>query len=180
MNVPFEFHVVGKTTNEMALLDSGAMENFLDEEVWQRLHIGRVKLPKPLTVHNVDGTENHTGKVEYYCWLKIYYQKRMARMKFYLTSLGGDSFILGYPFLYIFNLSVDWRKARLLEGNVQLETVPFQRADRRVEECQQEARQLTKELTLEMEVWVRRSTVAQQWAWEAHRENEAPTLPLEY
>ena len=22
--------------------------------------------------------------------------------------------------------------------------------------------------------------VAQQWAWEAHRENEAPMLPLEY
>jgi len=67
MNVPFEFRTVGKMTNEMALLNSGATENFLDKEVWRRLCIGRVKLPKPFTVHNVDGTENHTGKVEYYC-----------------------------------------------------------------------------------------------------------------
>jgi hypothetical protein len=29
-------------------------------------------------------------------------------MKFYLTSLGGDNFILGYLFLYAFNPEVDW------------------------------------------------------------------------
>jgi len=74
MNVLFEFRTVGKMTDKMALLNSGATENFLDKEVWQRLCIRRVKLLKPLTVHNMDRTENRTGKVEYYCWLKIYYQ----------------------------------------------------------------------------------------------------------
>jgi len=37
MNVPFEFDTVQKTTNETALLDSGATENFLDENVWDQL-----------------------------------------------------------------------------------------------------------------------------------------------
>lgn len=39
MNVLFEFRTVGKITKEMALLNSGATENFLDEQAWQRLRI---------------------------------------------------------------------------------------------------------------------------------------------
>ena len=118
MNVPFAFHTVQKTTNKIALLDSGAMENFIEEEVWKKLQIGQVQLPQPLTVHNVDGTENRTGKIEFYCWLRIYYQGHPARMRFYLTSLEEDDFILGYLFLYLFNPDIDWRKERLVEGLV--------------------------------------------------------------
>jgi hypothetical protein len=55
MSIPFEFRTVRKTTDKHALLNSGATENFLDENVWRRLQIGQIKLPRPLTVHNVDG-----------------------------------------------------------------------------------------------------------------------------
>ncbi len=74
MNVPFKFHTVQKATNEKALLDSGATKNFVDEEVWSRLKIGRFRLQQPLTVHNIDRTKNCTGKIEFYCWLKVHYQ----------------------------------------------------------------------------------------------------------
>ena len=77
MNVPFPFYTVHKTTKEHALLDSGVTENFLDESVWKELKIGCFKLLRLLTVHNVDGTENRQGKVEYCCWIKIYYQDQM-------------------------------------------------------------------------------------------------------
>jgi len=77
MDVPFPFYTVHKMTKEHALLDSGAMENFLDESAWRELGIGHFKLPRPLTVHNVDGMENRQGKVEYFCWIKIYYQGQM-------------------------------------------------------------------------------------------------------
>jgi hypothetical protein len=113
MNIPLEFNTVQKTTDELALLNSRAIENFLDKDVWKRLKIRRIRLPNALTVYNVNRTENHTGKIEFYCWLKIYYQRCMAQMQFYLTSLGGDSFILGYPFLYIFNPAIDWWRAQL-------------------------------------------------------------------
>ena len=142
MNVPFELCTVWKTTKEQALLDSGATENFLNDAVWQRLKIGRVKLPKPLTVHNVDGMENQTGKVGYYCWLKVYYQYRMAWMKFYITSLGDDDFILGYPFLYLFNPYIDWRAAKLLGGSLRLESVPFRQAEEQMKDCERMVRQL--------------------------------------
>jgi len=49
----------------------------------------------------------------------------MAHMKFYLTSLGGDDFILGYPFLYTFNLEVDWWAAALPGGIIRVETVQY-------------------------------------------------------
>ncbi len=108
MNVPFEFCTVQKTTDELALLDSRATENFINERVWERLYIGQFKLPMPLTVHNVDGTKNHKGKTKFYCWLKISHQRQMECIRFYLTSLGGDNFILRYPFLYAFNPIINW------------------------------------------------------------------------
>jgi len=35
MSIPFKFHTMRQTTNEVALLDSGVTKNFLDEEVWR-------------------------------------------------------------------------------------------------------------------------------------------------
>ena len=96
-----------QTTGEVALLDSGATKNFLNKDVWRRLKIGHFKLSQLLTVHNVDGTENKKGKIEYYCWLKVCHQGQMAQMCFLLTSLSNDHFILDYPFLFAFNPVVD-------------------------------------------------------------------------
>jgi len=67
INIPFPFQMVHKMTEEHALLDSGVTENFLDKSVWRELKIGHFKLPRLLTVHNVDGTENQQRKVEYCC-----------------------------------------------------------------------------------------------------------------
>ncbi len=101
-------------------------------------------------------------------------------MKFYLTSLGDDSFILGYPFLYAFNPNVDWRRAKLHGGPIQLETIGFRKAEQRVEECQRVARQEVGTTAEDEEVWVRKFMVAQQWAREAHKKDEERILPEEY
>ncbi len=46
-------------------------------------------------------------------------------MRFFLTGLGNDHFILGYPFLFAFNPAVDWRAGQLTRGLVWLETIQF-------------------------------------------------------
>jgi hypothetical protein len=46
-------------------------------------------------------------------------------MKFYLTGLGKDEFILGYPFLATFNPKINWTKATIMSGEVEIETLEF-------------------------------------------------------
>ena len=71
LKLPFKFHTMHQMTKDVALLDSRATKNFIDETVWKELNIGQIKLGKSLTVHNVDSTENKQGKIKYYYILKI-------------------------------------------------------------------------------------------------------------
>jgi hypothetical protein len=183
LNLPFRFHTMHQTTEDLALLDSRATENFIDEEVWKTLNIGCFRLDKPLMVHNVDGTENKTGKIEYYCWFKVIHQGRSVRMRFFLTGLGKDHFILGYPFLFIFNLDVDWRRTLLRGGDVRLEMVGFHRAQQRVDYWQEEAQKCVGFLAEDEEIWMHKMTTVQQWAHAACKEKGAEPLqelPEEY
>ena len=101
MNV--SFRTLQSKADKSALIDSGATDNFIDEDTWKRLGIGCKELARPVTVHNVDGTENKQGKITHYCWLRIVKGDKHMLQRFYITSLGKDRIILGYPFLYDFN-----------------------------------------------------------------------------
>ena len=82
--------MVWQVAEEQALLDSGASENFIDEETWKSLGIGAFVLLKPVTIYNVDGTENKQGKITQYYWLQVIKEKQEHQMRFYLTALGKD------------------------------------------------------------------------------------------
>ena len=73
-SVQIEFNFLS-TIHEMAaenaLLDSGATDNFIDHQTAQRLKIRPKELPRPRLLHNVDGTENRTGRITQYCDLLI-------------------------------------------------------------------------------------------------------------
>ena len=56
-------------------------------------------MERPIPIRNVDRTKNKSGNIEYFCWLLVNLGSERAKMKFYLTSLGNDRMILGYPFL---------------------------------------------------------------------------------
>ena len=103
-------------------MDSGATENFIDYDTWKQMGIGKRPLAKPLTVYNVDRSENKQGKITDYCMLRIIFQGRQQLQKFYIASLGKDSIILGYPFLYVFQPTINWQKGVLLGGEVSLQT----------------------------------------------------------
>ena len=71
MQINFTFRTKLTKTDKIALLDSGASENFIDMKTWEELGIGRIKLPRPIPVRNVDGTPNKLGAIKYFCWLKV-------------------------------------------------------------------------------------------------------------
>ncbi len=73
LNLPFNFYTVHQTTKDTTLLDSRVTENFINKTIWKELQIGCFKLNKLLTISNVDRMENKQGKIEHYCWLKVYF-----------------------------------------------------------------------------------------------------------
>jgi len=125
MNVPFQFQTAQMKANKSTLLDSGATENFIDKNTWTWLKIGTNELKEKLILHNVDGMKNKQGELTHFCWLRIKYNKKEALMKFFITSLGKDHLILGYPFLEKFNLKINWTRGEMKEGHLTLESTAF-------------------------------------------------------
>jgi len=125
LKLDFNFRTISNMAEEIALVDSGATENFIDIDVWKHLKIGRFRLSKAIPVHNVDGTMNKKGAIDSYCWLKVRLGEQEKNTKFYLTSIGKERFILGYPFLEAFNPSIDWKKGEIQDGKLKIETLSF-------------------------------------------------------
>jgi hypothetical protein len=79
----------------------------------------------PHRVFNVDGTENLQGKLQHFCMLRVKRGDQESLQKFFITSLGGDCAILGYPWLRTLTPSIDWRNSRILGPKIIIETALY-------------------------------------------------------
>ena len=181
MNV--SFRTSQSKADKSALIDSGATDNFIDEETWKRLGIGKKELARPVTVHNIDGTENKQGKITHYCWLCIVKGEKHMLQRFYITALGKDCIILGYPFLYDFNPKINWKTGKVLGEPVQLQSSRYMHVAKRIFFMQREAvKQVGKPKEGEA-IYVRRTNIAQEWAQKADQNKihlTLDTIPKEY
>jgi hypothetical protein len=80
-----------------ALINSGAMENFIDYRTAVRWRLNTKDLWQPCKVYNVDGTENQGGIISKSCVLCVRRGEQQIAQQFYVTNLGQDRVILGYP-----------------------------------------------------------------------------------
>src|SRR5579864_2811588 len=105
-------------------------------------------------------------------------------MRFYLTSLGKDRFIFGYPFLYAFNPTFDWRSGNMLGPKTQIQTIGFKKDHKRLRQVQFQAiRALGRRPKTGEATYYRRATTSQNMAhkWQAKQGKEAQQgLPKEY
>ena len=62
---------------------------------------------------NVDGTENKKGTIKAYVDLDFKLNDRRFKERFYVTGLGRQKMILGFPWLNKHNPDVDWKKGTL-------------------------------------------------------------------
>jgi hypothetical protein len=53
-----------------------------------------------------------------------------SQQRFYITDLGGDRWILGYPFFKKFNPDINWTNSELKGPKVQMETLLFGKLQR--------------------------------------------------
>jgi len=81
-----------------------------------RLRLGTQKLNNIRTVKNIDGTLNHSGNITHCCDLLVSRNRKQERTRFFVTNLGGDRFIFGYPWLATFNPDINWPEGRV-EGS---------------------------------------------------------------
>ena len=71
MKVRFYTHLSKKGAEGVALVDSGATENFINLRYTQWLNLPIKKLEKPQQLFNVDGTKNRAGNLKFYTDLSV-------------------------------------------------------------------------------------------------------------
>jgi hypothetical protein len=103
-----KFHSRTLHSEVSTLIDSGTMESFIFPDLMEHFNIPTHTLPKPMTIRNVDGTENKSGKVTEATDLDIYYQGKKTTHTFFIISLGNDHIHLEMPFLTVTNPNINW------------------------------------------------------------------------
>jgi len=121
--MPFDLYSAKGKKEERALVDSGATANFVDYKTVKRLGLGSKKLEQVRTVKNIDGTLNVAGNITHACDLLVSHGRKQERTRFFVTNLGGDRFILGYPWLATFNPEINWLEATVNGPRFRVETL---------------------------------------------------------
>jgi hypothetical protein len=93
---------------EFALIDSGATENFINPRTVERLQLPMKQLPHPRIIYNIDGTLNKAGSITHKCQLRVQFKDILRTIDFFITDLGQDRAVLGFPFLKEFNPEINW------------------------------------------------------------------------
>src|SRR5260221_3344537 len=67
-------------------------------------------MDEPRKILNVDGTENKSGELRYYTDLQVQTGTNHTNLRFYLTELGEQKAILGYPWFAAAQPKIDWKR----------------------------------------------------------------------
>src|SRR6266700_1427497 len=68
------------------------------------------KMTNPCKLYNVDRTENRAGEVQFFVNLETRMGANVTKLRFFLSDLGGQKAILGYPWFAVVQPRVDWKK----------------------------------------------------------------------
>jgi hypothetical protein len=107
----------------MALIDSGAGGNFIDEETVKQLQLTRTELRKPIAVRNVDGSHNNNGHITHRTIFDATIAGKRQTLSLLITGLGMQPIILGLPWLIKENPDINWTKGHLQWRNAALTVI---------------------------------------------------------
>jgi len=97
----------------VALLDSGAMENFMNLTYAKWLKLPFKRLAKEHPLFNVDGLTNKSGSIKYYVDLEMQMGTKQTNMRFFLTDMGDHKVIVGYPWFAANQPKIDWAQGQI-------------------------------------------------------------------
>ena len=61
-------------------------------------------------LYNVDGSENKSGCLLFYTDLQVRTGQQTTNLRFFLSDLGEQKAILGYPWFAAFQPHIDWKR----------------------------------------------------------------------
>ena len=93
------------------LIDCSAGGLFIDQNFAKKFKTENLK--ELIKVFNVDGTKNKKGMIKSYVDLEFWIKHKKFREQFYVTRLGKQKIILGFPWLNKHNLIIDWKKGEI-------------------------------------------------------------------
>ena len=108
MTIKAYIHAASKRAEIETLLDSGATENFISEDLAYRMRLPITRLKQPRPLYNVDGTKNVKGDITRFADMEVQTGAKTRRMRFFLTELGSSRLILGYPWFAAMQPKIDW------------------------------------------------------------------------
>ena len=93
------------------LIDCGTGGLFIDQNFTRKFQVENLK--QPIKSFNVDGTENKKEMIKSYVDLEFQIGHKKFKEQFYVTGLGKQEIILGFPWLNKYNLIIDWKKGEI-------------------------------------------------------------------
>ena len=103
-------HSRSKRAKTVALLDSGATENIINISYTQKMNLPIQRLTQERRLFNVNGTPNKAGTLKYYTDIVTRTGTKRTRLRYFLTDLGDNQVILGYPWFASAQPRNDWAK----------------------------------------------------------------------
>jgi len=82
-----------------ALLDSGAIGNFIDQDFIRTKGINTRSISRPIPVYNMDGSPNEAGQISEVVDVFLCYKTHSERTLLTVFSLRKQNIILGYTWL---------------------------------------------------------------------------------
>src|SRR5271168_133026 len=185
------------------LIDCGAGGAFIDQNFAKNFKVK--SLDEPVKAYNVDETENKKGTIKSYVDLKFQLGNKTFNERFYVTGLGKQRIILGFPWLHKHNPIIDWKKGeiswkpikidwrRLLEKGRKNRQAQQPKIEEVVDEekrknhtsipLEQNRNEILIEL-LETDVWIHKTNIATDLAIEANskkiKQTNEEIVPEEY
>jgi len=80
-----------------ALLDNSTTEMFIDKKMIAKHKFKLEKLDRPVTVRNIDKTNNSRGAIIYQVEINVYYKSHIERMRMDVCNLERMDIILSIP-----------------------------------------------------------------------------------
>ena len=181
--VPFTIHTKDQTIIEEALINSGAMENFMDYRTVKRLGLGTRMLETVQPIINADGSPNGKGTILRYVELAVNHNRLERTQSFYVADLGSDRVLLGFPWLKEWNPKINWPLKKLEGGPVWAKTMQLPEwAKIGLLSCQ--AQRVVCHYQLQegdtVYIQVNKVNMAQEWAIAAVKGKEKVVIPEEY